>query len=430
MKIHVIGAGPTGLAVAWELAGDHNVTVHDKKPSAGGSWWEPEKGPRDLHAHRIVFDRAWVNTRSMFDEMGMNWHDYFEPVQSKIYTILLKAFSWKDYWILASTGFRVLMLPTAYENVTVKDVFEGLLSSEGEKVLKHITLIMDGVTWDVMTAYEFVTSFNQVAFSTQCTQKVSGRAMCDAMQSAASARGVNFQFNSELLEIDHTTGHMKLSGDREVKDAELVILCLDNSPAMKFLGTNWGVNSEMKLRESTYGAINVLLDFEDGAPEIEEDLSIAMRTPWKLQPKVLADGKTISCVICNLTEDILTAPPEALKKEVLRQLRVGKKPTGVRIGWGASWSDDENRWSFTQSSGVLSRHGQLPFFGASQKVAMCGMMSPRRTPYSSMEAAVEVGRAFCSERFGTRAPMRPLTVVHIFIALLIGIALLLITPRT
>lgn len=429
MKIHVVGAGPTGLTVAWELAGDHEVTVHDRKPSAGGSWWEPEGEKRDLHAHRIVFDRAWVNTRSMFDEMGMDWHEYFEPVRSKIYTILLKAFSWKDYWILASTGLRVLMLPTAYEHVTVRDVFEGLLSTEGEKVLKHITLIMDGVTWDVMTAYEFVMSFNQVAFSTQCTQKVSGRVMCDEMQRAAKTRGVKFEFNSELTEIDHTTGHMKFSGDREVKDADLVVLCLDNSPAMKFLGTNWGVNSEMQLRESTYGAINVLLDFEDGAPEIEEDLLVAMRTPWNLQPKVLADGKTISCVICDLTEDILTSSPEVLKKEVLRQLRAEKKPTNVRIGWGASWSEDDQRWSFTQSSGVLSRHGQLPFFGASQKVAMCGMMSPRRTPYSSMEAAVEVGRAFCHERFGTRGPTRTLTVVHIFIALLIGIALLLITLR-
>ena len=43
MKIHIVGAGPTGLSLAWEIlrTGEHDVTIYDRKISAGGSWWEP-----------------------------------------------------------------------------------------------------------------------------------------------------------------------------------------------------------------------------------------------------------------------------------------------------------------------------------------------------------------------------------------------------
>ena len=81
MKVHIVGAGPTGMSLAWEIlrSGDHEITIYDRKTSAGGSWWEPTEEIRDLHAHRIVFDKAFVNTQSLFNDMGINWDDIFEP---------------------------------------------------------------------------------------------------------------------------------------------------------------------------------------------------------------------------------------------------------------------------------------------------------------------------------------------------------------
>src|SRR6056300_49491 len=43
----------------------------------------------------------------------------------------------------------------------------------------------------------------------------------------------------------------------------MLFLCLDNSPALKFLGDNWGPDAEKKVRESTYGCINILFDFDE-----------------------------------------------------------------------------------------------------------------------------------------------------------------------
>ena len=200
-------------------------------------------------------------------------------------------------------------------------------------------------------------------------------------------------------------------------------MCLDNSPALKFLGDNWGPNAKKKVEKSTYGAINVLLDYETPVA-LGDDLEIAAMTRWKLQPVTLSDGKTISCVICNLTEEILASSPDVIKKEVLKQLKL-PLPKQIRIGWGSTWT--EKGWVFSQSSGVLSLYGQLPFFGKCSQVAMCGMMSPRSTPFSSIEASVEVSKRLSHELFGTRKPLRPLLVTDVlFIVLLILIVLILV----
>jgi hypothetical protein len=425
MKVHIVGAGPSGMSLAWEIlrSGDHDITIYDRKSSAGGSWWEPSEDVRDLHAHRIVFDKAFVNTQSLFGEMGIHWGDIFEPVNKGVYEFVFKSLNLKDYGALTSLSTRVLTQPNKYKGVSLKDAL-GQLSEGGQKILEHLPLLMDGVTWDVMTAYEFVKSFDHVALSKQYTQKVSGKVMCDAMQRALEDVGVGFEFEKELKEVEYLEdGYTAEFSDTTTISDGMLFLCLDNSPALKFLGDNWGPDALKKVQGSTYGAINILLDFDEPV-EIKDEIEILMSTKLKLQPVVLSDGHTISCIICDLTEDILTTPPEELRTLVLGELDV-PLPRAMRFGWGADW--DGERWQFSQSSGVLSLHGQLPFFGKCPNVAMCGMMSPRNTPYSSIEAAVEVSRSLSHKCFGTREPLNPLLLTQILsITLLVLIVLILI----
>ena len=424
MKIHIIGAGPTGMSLAWEIlrSGDHDITIYDRKTSAGGSWWEPEEGPRDLHAHRIVFDKAFVNTQSLFQEMGIRWNDIFEPVEKDLYGFIRRSLQLKDYGALTSLAARVLVQPKKYKGVSLKDAL-GEMTEGGRAVLEHLPLIMDGVTWEIMSAYEFVKSFDYVGLSKQYTQKGSGRVMCDAMQRALEGVGVEFQFGKELGKVEYLPNGFKADFVDETQiDEGLLFLCLDNSPALKFLGDNWGPDAEKKVRESAYGCINVLFDFDEPV-ELGDDLEIAASTKWNLQPVVLADGHTVSCVICDLTEEILTTPPEEVRVRVLEQLDA-PLPKQIRFGWGAEW--DGERWQFSQSSGVLSLHGQLPFYCECPQVAMCGMMSPRGTPYSSIEASVEVSRALSHITFGTREPLSPLLLTQVIsVTLLVLIVLIL-----
>lgn len=427
MKIHIIGAGPTGMSLAWEIlrSGNHTITVYDKKSSAGGSWWEPAGRHRDLHAHRIVFDKAFVNTQSLFEEMNIKWDDIFEPVEKDTYSFILKSLKLKDYGALTSLAERVLSQPTKYRGISLKDAL-GPLSESGQRIIQHLPLVMDGVTWDIMSAYEFVKSFDYVALSRQCTQKVSGKVMCDAMQKALEERGVQFVFDKELRDVQYgkDTYVAQFTDDSMIENG-MLFLCLDNSPALNFLGDNWGSDADQKVRDSTYGCINVLLDFDEPV-RLRDDLEIVANTRLNLQPVVLADGKTISCVICNLTEKVLTMPPEELRAIVLEELDV-PLPKQIRFGWGSTWDGD--RWIFSQSSGVLSLHGQLPFFGKCPNVAMCGMMSPRHTPYSSIESAIEVSRSLSHSYFGTRAPLHPLLLTQVLMILLVVLIVLILMYR-
>ena len=98
------------MSLAWEILrlGDHEITIYDRKSSAGGSWWEPDEEVRDLHAHRIVFDKAFVNTQSLFEEMGIQWNDIFEPVEKDLYGFIWRSLKLKDYGALTSLVARVL----------------------------------------------------------------------------------------------------------------------------------------------------------------------------------------------------------------------------------------------------------------------------------------------------------------------------------
>ena len=428
MRVHVIGAGPTGMSVAWEIlrSTDHEVIIYDRKESAGGSWWEPKGPKRDLHAHRIVFDNAFVNTNSLFEEMGIEWDDMFQPADTRVYTTTFKYLKFKDYLTLTSLAVRVLAQPRRYKSVSLKDAL-GDLSDSGEKLLKALPLIMDGVDWETMSAFEFVKSFDHVGMSKQYVQKVSGKVMSDKMQKALVEKGATFMFGRDLEKVHYEKDGYEASfrNKTKIKDG-LLVLCIDNSKALQLVGENWGKNTLKKIGPSTYGCINVLLDYDEPIRLPKTDLEYAMETTFNIQPVVLSDNKTISCVICNLTDEVLSTDPETLKSEVIKQLGV-PKPTSIRIAWGSYWKD--GKWSFEQSSGVLSLHGQVPFYGESSKVALCGMMSERKTPYSSIEAAIEVGRSFCHETFETRKPLQPVLITHVLFILIVLFLIILYTRK-
>jgi hypothetical protein len=428
MRVHVIGAGPTGMSVAWEIlrSTDHEVIIYDRKESAGGSWWEPKGPKRDLHAHRIVFNNAFINTNSLFEEMGIEWDDMFQPADTDVYKTVFKNLKLVDYLTLASLAVRVLAQPAKYKRISLKDAL-GELSESGEKLLKALPLIMDGVVWETMSAFEFVKSFDHVGLSKQYVQKVSGKIMSDKMQKALLEKGAKFIFNTELEKIHYEKDGYEATFINKTKISDgLLVLCIDNSKALQLVGDNWGENTIKKIGPSTYGCINILLDYDEPIRLPKTDLEYAMETEFNLQPVVLSDEKTVSCVICNLNEKVLSIDPETLKSEVIKQLCV-PQPVSIRIGWGSYWKD--GKWSFEQSSGVLSLHGQVPFYGECSKVALCGMMSKRKTPYSSIEAAIEVGRSFCHETFETRKPLQPVLITHVLFILIVLFLIILYTRK-
>ena len=425
MKVHIIGSGPTGISIAWELSRftDHEIIMYDKKPSMGGSWWEPEGKKRDIHAHRALFDKAFVNTHDLFSEMGISWDDMFVPENREYIEMKGGRLKIKDYMSLASLATRVLLFPEKYKRKTVKDSV-GEMSTHGKKFMKTITYVMDGVGWDIMTAYEFIQNANHIGLSEMYTQRGSGTKMNDAMSLALKKRGVKFLGNKTMKKVDYyDKGYVGTFNDGTIINDGMLVLCLDNSSALKLIENNWE-GARNKMFTSTYGSLTLMLDY-DTPIVLPKEHHIAMNTKWNLIPEKLEGSNTVACVMCNLTEQIMTTPPEKLKVEVVKQLsKLGVRvPNDIRIAWGSHWNG--RKWEFTQSSGVLNVNGQVPFFGKSKDVALCGMMSERHTPYSSIEAAIEVGRSFCNQNFKTRGPLKPILVTDILIVLIVLILLMI-----
>lgn len=413
----IVGAGPTGMALAWELSNtNHKVVVYDSKPSAGGSWWEPHEDLRDLHSHRLVFDGAYINCRQMFKEMGIDWNAMFKKNDQDMFTPILRRLGARDYLSLVTLSARVLSRPDHYKGVTLKDAL-GTVTEGGRRVLSTLPFMMDGVGWDTMSAYEFVKSFDYVILSRQSTQRGSGAYMCAAMQHALERRGVRFIFNTRLEDVAYAEdAFVATFSNGDKVDEGTLVLCVDHRPALSLVKDNW-VGAREKIQSGMYECINVLLDYEE-APDVNM-YEAALSSPWKIIPARL-DTRTVSCVLVNLPPSILRTPPPELFRQVLGQLKL-PKPDRVRVGWGAQW--DGERWQLSQSSGVLSTYGAVPFWGKCSKVALVGMMSPHRTPFASIETSVEIARQFAHETFGTRPPATPLLVTHILMFLLIVIVL-------
>jgi hypothetical protein len=428
MKVHIVGAGPTGLSLAWEItqSTDHEVFVYERKTSCGGSWWEPDEKLRDIHAHRVLFDRGFINTQSFLKEMDLRWDDLFERIKPDFFDYVRKNFEPMDYLAVLQLFVRVTLAPEKYKSISLYDYFQGKLSTGGRKIIEHLPINIDGVTWKHMSAYELIRTGDQLLFSNPYTQKVSGKIMNDAIEEKLLDAGVNFIFGSELQNVEYREDgyEASFSDGTSVSDG-MLFLCIDNSPALKLIGDNWGPLAAKKIRSATYGSICVLVDYDEFVPAGEE-LETLTSTRWNILVSNLPGTNTISCVLCDLTKEILGSEPDIIKREVMHQLGL-PPPQDIRIGWGSTWTGSE--WQFSQSSGVLGLNGQVPFFGKCPNVALVGMMSFRDTAYSSIEAAVEVSRRFSHECFGTRPPLKPLVVSQVIITIVVTLIVLLLIYR-
>tara|TARA_B100000767_G_scaffold241928_1_gene238665 strand:- start:835 stop:2133 length:1299 start_codon:yes stop_codon:yes gene_type:complete len=428
MKIHIVGAGPTGLSLAWEIvrSTDHEVTVYERKTSCGGSWWEPDTEVRDIHAHRLLFDQ-FVNAHSFLKEMDLQWDELFQKTSSDFLKYTLKTFEPKDYVAVVELFFRVTFTPEKYKSISLHDYFENKLSDGGKKTIEHLPINIDGVTWKHMSTFEFIKTADQLLFSTPYTQKVSGKIMNDAIEEKLLNAGVNFIFGSELQNIEYRDDgyEASFSDGTVLSDDGMFFMCIDNSPALKLIGDNWGPLAEKKIRSATYGSICVLLDYDQFVPAGEE-LEILVGTRWNILVSNLPGTNTVSCVLCDLTKEILSSEPDVIKREVIHQLGF-PPPADIRIGWGSEWTGE--KWEFSQSSGVLGLNGQVPFFGKCPNVAMVGMMSYRDTAYSSIEAAVEVSRKLSHECFGTRRPIKKVTVSQVITITVVVLIVLILVYR-
>lgn len=418
MIINIIGCGPTGLTIAWELSklDTFDIRVYDKKQGPGGSWWEPTNNERNLHSHRSLF-KSFVNTRCLLSEMNLNWDEYFIKSNESFIPTIMSNLKLKDYVILFLYWIEFLLFPTRSKYVSLKEKLYCNISDKGARLLSCMSYVFDGVDWDVMTCYEFFKTLDFISFTPNMyTQRINGSFINDRISKELIKNKVSFYYDKEVIDIDYENSILHFKDGSVINDG-LTILCIDHHSAINLVKNNWGENIDDILRHSMYGSINVLLYYEENI-QCDNHLKSAIDTPWKILTSKLNDTNIISCVLCDtITKSpttgltILESPPEELIKEVINQLNI-ETPLNSKICWGVNWNG--KKWVHTQTSGVISKYGTIPFFGKNKHIALCGMMSNRDAPFASIEAAIEVGKRFVKEYFNPNVHInRPLYLTNV-----------------
>lgn len=438
----IVGAGPSGLALAWYISRDTAVSVRvfEAKSTPGGSWAEPSER-RDLHAVRAVFPQSFVNTQALLRDMQLKWDDFFTSPASRLdfesgpgaaaevwERRLGNSFTPVDVMRLAAAFVGCLCWPRAYKSRTLGQQFRHM-SPSGRRALHTLAYVFDGVSWDTMTAYEFLETINFVGIGRMQVLNGSGAKLGQQMVDAIRRERPNvaFHFDRRVSGIEigtrrsRSSGHtLSFSADATRVEGDDLVLCVDASSLPGLINAmvprprpNAVLALKKRVAAGVYHAITVVFEFSREVYLPESEVATALNTDWTLVAQRLEDSATplimVACTIVNLdtrsrrTHKSARRTPEAeLVTEVLRQLHL-PAPTSARVCLGSTWNEQHQAWTFSQSSGVITQHGPVAqgvAFGlGQQRVLICSTLNDRATPFASLEGAIEVAASLCVREF-------------------------------
>ncbi len=453
--VHIFGAGPTGLTLAWILSKKgKKVVIYETYSEPGGTWttkWlKNDNNNTKLftqHSPQIL-TTAYVNTIDLWKDMGMDYKDFTIPYKSG-WTDMDTTFV--DKLNLAWGYLRYLMDEKKYETILVSDYFNGKLSDRGRKSLSEICYLLDGVPPTIMTVDELYGAFDQTFFyGTMEMSKASNdkegfaKLWCNKLVE----NGVTFILNTTLDRIENTDDSgilaYTLEDPEPIKITDEVILALDPLNLHKIISkssddiqNNWGGWDKLSkhILEGLYVSLSVQFHFDTGTTiSVGKSTQMGASTDWQIicvpVPLSVSETPTLSSTILNmnayssvLKKSVVDCTIEEVTDEAWRQIRqanpnLPKKPLDITIGSGTTW-DEKNGWRFDMSAACRTVLGPLESRGKLENLSIVGPLNRRRFKATTMEAAVESAKLFTGEVIRSSLPLSNLIKCTIVIILMI-----------
>jgi len=457
--VHIFGAGPTGMTLAWILSKKgKKVVLYEKYKEPGGTWttkWLTDDNKKWFTQHSPqILSTAYVNTFDLWDEMGIDHEKFLQSYKSS-WTDMDTTFV--DKLNLALSYFRYLFNESKYEKITVSDFFKGKLSDKGIKSLTEICYLLDGVPPSIMTVNELFGSFDQTFFySTMEMSKASGddggfaKLWCNKL----IEKGVVIIANTTLDRLEDTgEGTAVLAYTKEdsepIKIEDEIILALDPMGLYKVLNSssdkikdNWGGWDKLSnhILDGIYVSLSVQFHFEEGTDiSVDKATKMGASTDWGIicvpVPLTVSKTPTLSSTILNmnayssvLNKNVDACSYNEVMEEAWRQIRQANpnlpdKPLDITIGSGTS-RDEESGWRFDLSSACRTTLGPLESRGKREKLSIVGPLNKRRFKPTTMEAAVESAKLFTGEEIRSSLPLSnaiKCTIVIIFLIIVVKV---------
>jgi hypothetical protein len=381
MVLHIVGAGPSGVTVAWYMAKrGEKVHLWEKRDLPGGSWWTPNHSEdADRHAARVLFRDCQPNWFNLLSEMGLDYNTYYKPDKDVVpdsIVAMTRSLTLRDHLITVGVLLCAGVNHDWAKTTVLDDALKSKMSPKGMSFINALTTSVDGVRADKMTVWELAESMNRTILSGAWTERVQGRKLGEDLARRLRMVGVKLHMGAELLDVEPP--NVTFGGDRTVTlgDADKVVLCLDPSAALQYVDKFWDSTVDNVL----YGTRSFLFKYPKRfkLPSAQESL---MRSNNAFIPSwVPGEGETTTLHVADYKGEWKTM------EQCVKTLGI-PKPLG--------WRECEDTQDM--SSAAWTSHS-IPTQSNHRQVHMVGMLSPRDTPYASVEAAAEVAIRWCGER--------------------------------
>lgn len=424
----VVGAGPTGLALAQLLSKTSRVLLVEKRDYLGGCHGvtRVHDGMMTEHGPRIYIDN-FLMFKELLNDMGAKFDDLFVKYNFSTVSMMLEAVRVLTAREIATLGWSFMTLTDSYKEITLLEYLSSHdFSKASIDILDRIGRLTDGGSADTYTLFSFLQILNQnFLYGIYQPRVPNDVGLFRIWEDALLKCGVAIMKNATVEEFVVDAANAKVLGvalrDSRTNDRPIVCGCnnliLACPPqdvqrilsAHGELGAAFGANFERFQEETQYlPYISVIFHWrsEITVPKIWG----YPRTAWGVGNIVLSDymdfndprSKTVISTVITMPD----APSDALNvsaneisdkravmKEVFRQLQQvypDLPEPDYQFLTQSAYDADQRRWVPFNHAFMTTTHGYVPNRSALfENLYNCGVQNGNSSySFTSMESSV------------------------------------------
>ena len=261
----IIGAGPTGLTLAWYLAKYNNkILIIDRESDIGGCHRVRRiDGLFTEHGPRIIVSN-YFGLEAILADMNLKFDDLFVPYNVSMNTYIyemIRIFQLREMRIFALEFIKFLFDETPTKNINLEEFMLGHnFQSESMAYVDRLCRVTDGGTIQNYTLFEFLQIFNQNFFYRMFQPKVPNDVGLFAFWSESLKRTglVDIMLETEVVSIHSSSQVNRIrirnkSGSYDIR-ARTYIFAIPPKPMVQIL--------TQSLNPNLFGPIDKLTQLE------------------------------------------------------------------------------------------------------------------------------------------------------------------------
>lgn len=262
MDIAIIGGGPCGTYMAYELSKKHKVTLYEREEELGGCWSShyDSNGRFSEHAPRVMLDN-YLNTINFFSEIGLDFDSEF----FKLYNVLYKFVVDMNFsaWDIAALSVAMIF-PEAWKGYSTKQLCDVLcVSRSARNTVSDDCYAINGVHYGKCSAVTLLKTYDISIFANVYVSKTnSDKYLIPKLRNALN--NVNVKMKHSLEDVND--GVLRFSNGYIAKH-EKVILCFPTPGVASYytgIGVQFHYENEIKMihpKTETIGKWKIVLSY-------------------------------------------------------------------------------------------------------------------------------------------------------------------------